>query len=226
MPARLHALRSVPSLPAPCPPPLPPTRRPWSTFRRVNRQGQQVEDPLPGLTHEFVTVRGARLHLVRTAAANPAGAGQQQQNKKVLLLLHGFPEGWFSWRHQMAALREEWSVAALSLRGYEDSDRPQVGIPGESPWQMRRRSVGLAARPFVRQAASSQPLGAPALPWHPWKVRAQDVASYRMRVLVEDVAAVIRLLAPGGQVALAGHDWCAWFQGPLGVGSSGLPGWQ
>jgi pimeloyl-ACP methyl ester carboxylesterase len=62
-----------------------------------------------------------RLHLVRTCA-NPGGA------KPVLLLLHGFPEGWFSWRRQIEALRGEgWCVVAMDLRGYGGSDKPQVG---------------------------------------------------------------------------------------------------
>lgn len=61
-----------------------------------------------------------RLHLVRTCT-NPGGA------KPVLLLLHGFPEAWHSWRRQMEALRGDWCVAALDMRGYGSSDKPKVG---------------------------------------------------------------------------------------------------
>jgi pimeloyl-ACP methyl ester carboxylesterase len=68
-----------------------------------------------------------RLHLVRTCA-NPGGA------KPVLLLLHGFPEGWFTWRRQMEALAKEgWCVIAVDMRGYGDSDKPQVRPRSDPP---------------------------------------------------------------------------------------------
>jgi pimeloyl-ACP methyl ester carboxylesterase len=42
-----------------------------------------------------------------------AGTGE-----KLVLLLHGFPESWYSWRHQIAALSDEYTVVAPDLRGY------------------------------------------------------------------------------------------------------------
>ena len=39
-------------------------------------------------------------------------------------------QGWFSWRHQMEALRGGFSVVALDMRGYGGSDKPQVGGVG------------------------------------------------------------------------------------------------
>ncbi len=47
------------------------------------------------------------------------------QGDKLALCLHGFPEAWFSWRHQMPLLAElGYRVWAPDLRGYGDSDRP------------------------------------------------------------------------------------------------------
>ena len=44
----------------------------------------------------------------------------------VALLLHGFPESRFSWRHQLPALAEAgWRAVAPDLRGYGDSDKPK-----------------------------------------------------------------------------------------------------
>ncbi len=43
----------------------------------------------------------------------------------LVLLLHGFPECWYSWRHQFAALAEAgYHVVAPDQRGYGRSDRP------------------------------------------------------------------------------------------------------
>jgi pimeloyl-ACP methyl ester carboxylesterase len=47
-----------------------------------------------------------------------------QPGKPLVVLLHGFPESWYSWRHQIPVLAEHFRVAAPSLRGYGDSDRP------------------------------------------------------------------------------------------------------
>ena len=51
-----------------------------------------------------------------------------QQGKPLVVLLHGFPESWYSWRHQIPVLAEHFRVAVPSLRGYGNSDRPaEVG---------------------------------------------------------------------------------------------------
>src|SRR5437667_5599888 len=63
--------------------------------------------------HAFTDVNGIRLHYVTQ------GVG------KLVVLLHGFPEFWYSWRHQIPALaRAGFRVVAPDLRGYNDSDKP------------------------------------------------------------------------------------------------------
>ncbi len=42
----------------------------------------------------------------------------------LMVLIHGFPEFWYSWRHQMPALAEQFQVVAVDLRGYNLSDKP------------------------------------------------------------------------------------------------------
>lgn len=43
----------------------------------------------------------------------------------LVVMLHGFPDYWYTWRHQMGALAEDHQVVALDLRGYNLSDKPQ-----------------------------------------------------------------------------------------------------
>ena len=46
--------------------------------------------------------------------------------KPLMLLLHGFPELWTMWEHQMSAFKADFNVAAIDMRGYGRSNRPTV----------------------------------------------------------------------------------------------------
>ena len=48
-----------------------------------------------------------------------AGGGE-----RLVVLLHGFPEFWYSWRHQIVGLSGEYTVVAPDMRGYNLSDKP------------------------------------------------------------------------------------------------------
>ncbi|HEX9960627.1 MAG TPA: alpha/beta fold hydrolase, partial [Pyrinomonadaceae bacterium] len=65
------------------------------------------------ITFDYAQVGGTRLHYAK------AGDGE-----RLVILLHGFPEFWYSWRHQLAVLGDEYTVVAPDLRGYNLSDKP------------------------------------------------------------------------------------------------------
>ena len=73
-----------------------------------------------GWRHEEAIVNGIRLHWVEM------GAGP------LVVLLHGFPEFWYSWRHQIPVLAERFRVVAPDLRGYNLSEKPQAGYDIET----------------------------------------------------------------------------------------------
>lgn len=68
-----------------------------------------------GWQHLFVETNRIRLHCVT------------QGEGELVILLHGFPEFWYSWRHQIPALAKHFKVVVPDLRGYNDSDKPLSG---------------------------------------------------------------------------------------------------
>lgn len=70
--------------------------------------------------HRFVPANGARFHV--------ALAGPQDEDAPLVVLLHGLPQMWWTWRHQLPALAAAgYRVAAMDLRGCGASDKPPQG---------------------------------------------------------------------------------------------------
>jgi len=70
--------------------------------------------------HHFVPANGARFHV--------AVAGPDDRDAPLVVLLHGLPELWWAWRHQLPALAETgYRVVAMDLRGTGGSDKPPIG---------------------------------------------------------------------------------------------------
>ncbi|MFD4989011.1 alpha/beta fold hydrolase [Streptomyces sp. NPDC058374] len=64
---------------------------------------------------------------VHRTVATPAGRTHlvEQGSGPLVLLLHGFPESWYSWRHQLPALAAAgYRAVAIDVRGYGRSSRP------------------------------------------------------------------------------------------------------
>ncbi len=65
------------------------------------------------VTHRFVKSNGIRMHIA------------EQGSGPLVLLLHGFPECWYSWRHQLPALATAgYHAVAPDQRGYGQTDQP------------------------------------------------------------------------------------------------------
>lgn len=62
--------------------------------------------------HEYITTNGIKLHYVT------------QGEGELMVMLHGFPEFWYSWRHQIPEFAQNFKVVAVDLRGYNESDKP------------------------------------------------------------------------------------------------------
>lgn len=79
--------------------------------------------------HHTVEIEGVRVHYTR-AGSGPA-----------VMLLHGWPQTWYEWRHVMADLAADHTVIAPDLRGCGLSGKPIVGYDGNS---VARDLTGLA----------------------------------------------------------------------------------
>jgi epoxide hydrolase 4 len=114
-----------------------------------------LSSPLSGLQADVfdrvkhgyaVSEGGVKIHFV-TLGTGP-----------LVVMIHGFPDFWYTWRHSMEALSGTFQVVAIDQRGYNLSDKPS------------------------------------------------GVENYEMRLLVADVAAVIRHLGRD-KATIVGHDW-------------------
>jgi len=66
------------------------------------------------IAHRTIEANGVRIHFAE------AGSGP------LVILCHGFPESWYSWRHQLRALSEAgYHAVAPDMRGYGQTDRPE-----------------------------------------------------------------------------------------------------
>ena len=87
------------------------------------------------LSDSYADVGGVRLHYVE------AGEGP------LVVLLHGFPEFWYSWRHQIPALvAAGYRVVAPDMRGYNLSDKPRVDHHLTGPHGLQCVGVTLVQR--------------------------------------------------------------------------------
>ena len=113
----------------------------------IARPAAAQADVFDRVKHEYaVSEGGVKIHYASL------GSGP------LVVMIHGFPDFWYSWRHQMAALSEKFQVIAIDQRGYNLSDKPK------------------------------------------------GVEAYDMRLLVADVAAVIKH-AGRDRATIVGHDW-------------------
>ncbi|MYU07808.1 alpha/beta fold hydrolase [Streptomyces sp. SID8366] len=72
-------------------------------------------EPATAFRHRTVEAPAGRLHLV------------EQGTGPLVLLVHGFPESWYSWRHQLPALAAAgYRAVAIDVRGYGRSSKPEA----------------------------------------------------------------------------------------------------
>lgn len=72
-----------------------------------------AQDVTDQVEHRYADNDGVRIHYAVMG------------NGPLIVMVHGFPDYWYTWRHQMQALADDYTVAALDTRGYNLSDQPE-----------------------------------------------------------------------------------------------------
>jgi len=66
------------------------------------------------VTHHYADNDGVKIHYATAGDSGP-----------LVVMIHGFPDFWYSWNEQIKALQSTHRVAAMDLRGYNRSDKPK-----------------------------------------------------------------------------------------------------
>jgi len=86
---------------------------------------------MSNIGHRFIKTNGINMHIA------------EQGSGPLIILCHGFPEGWYSWRHQLPALAEAgFHAVAPDQRGYGQTDQPEA-IEDYDIFQLTGDIVGL-----------------------------------------------------------------------------------
>jgi pimeloyl-ACP methyl ester carboxylesterase len=121
-----------------------------AVFQRDQVYGQGSS----AVAHRMVEANGIHLHIA------------EQGEGPLVVLCHGFPESWYSWRHQLTALSAAgFHAVAPDMRGYGRSDRPEA-IDQYTLLHLVGDMVGLLDALGAEQAViAGHDLGAPVA-WH------------------------------------------------------------
>jgi len=65
--------------------------------------------------HGYANSSGVKIHY----------ASLGSKDKPLIVMIHGFPDFWYTWRDQMEALSKDYQVVAIDQRGYNLSDKPK-----------------------------------------------------------------------------------------------------
>ncbi|MDC3196854.1 alpha/beta hydrolase, partial [Gammaproteobacteria bacterium] len=71
-------------------------------------------DLLDEVEHGYADNNGVKIHYA-TVGEGP-----------LVIMIHGFPDYWYSWRHQMEGLKDNFKVVAIDQRGYNLSGQPEA----------------------------------------------------------------------------------------------------
>lgn len=132
-------------------------------------------DILDEVEHGYADNNGVKIHYA-TVGEGP-----------LVVMIHGFPDFWYSWRHQMEGLKDDFKVVAIDQRGYNLSGQPEE----ESSYAMRNLIGDVAAviRHFGEEKAN--------IVGHDWGGIVSWQFAFALPQMVENLA-ILNLPHPNG----------------------------
>lgn len=100
--------------------PLQPNETLSTTGSKPSLEATSFEMDNVTFSHHRASVNGIQLHYVIGGQGEP------------IVLLHGWPQTWYEWRHIMPTLAENYTVIVPDLRGLGDSSKPVTGYDGKT----------------------------------------------------------------------------------------------
>ncbi|NOT60790.1 MAG: alpha/beta hydrolase [Acidobacteria bacterium] len=94
-------------------------------------QANPVQDLDKQVEHGYADSNGVKIHYAALGA----------KDAPLIVMIHGFPDFWYSWREQMVPLSKTHRVVAIDQRGYNLSDKPK----GIESYDMRLLAADVAA---------------------------------------------------------------------------------
>jgi pimeloyl-ACP methyl ester carboxylesterase len=142
--------------------------------------------------HHMAVVNGVQIHYVIGGHGDP------------VVLLHGWPETWYEWRHVMPALAKNYTVIAPDLRGLGDSSKPLTGYDGKTVAEdihqlvakLGFKTIFLVGHDLGTQIAYSYAAA------HPTEVK---------RLVVMEITAIPGFAPPVGPVSVRMPTWWSVF---------------
>jgi pimeloyl-ACP methyl ester carboxylesterase len=101
-----------------------------STEKQLLLEGISFQIDNVTFSHHTATVNGIQLHYVMGGKGDP------------VVLLHGWPETWYSWHRVMPDLAKNYTVIVPDLRGLGDSSKPPTGYDGKTVAEDIHQLVG------------------------------------------------------------------------------------
>ncbi len=86
---------------------------------RPNLQGNYFDIDNITFSNHRASVNGIQMHYMISGHGDP------------VVLIHGFQQSWYEWRHTMPALAKNYTVIEPYLRGFGDSSKPDIGYDGK-----------------------------------------------------------------------------------------------
>ncbi len=114
----------------------------------------------------------------------------------LVVMIHGFPDFWYSWRHQMEGLKDNFKVVAIDQRGYNLSDKPE----GQENYSMRYSVSDVAA--VIRHLGAEKA----TIVGHDWGGAVSWQFAFALPQMVENLV-ILNLPHPNGMAReMAGNE--------------------